>query len=106
AWGDMAPVDVFWYDGGIMPPRPAGVPEDQKLGDGKNGSMFIGESGVLTAGEYGGQARLLPDEVMTGYKRPEQTIARIEDEDPYQNWLRACKGGEAAASNFEYSGPF
>ncbi|MBI2425056.1 MAG: Gfo/Idh/MocA family oxidoreductase [Candidatus Hydrogenedentes bacterium] len=106
ARGDMAPVDVFWYDGGILPKRPEAIPADQKLGDGDNGSLFVGDKGFLTAGEYGGKARLMPDAVMTDYKKPAQTIKRIEKESPYIDWLQACKGGEAAASNFEYSGPF
>lgn len=106
ARADMGPVDVYWYDGELIPKRPEGVPLDQKLGDGRNGSFFIGEKGILTAGEYGGQARLLPDEEMKDYKRPEKTIKRIEGEDPYLNWIQACKGGDAAASNFDYSGPF
>ncbi len=106
ARGDMAPVDVFWYDGMLIPKRPEGIPANQKLGDGDNGCFFVGESGILTAGEYGGEARLLPDEKMADYKKPEQTIKRITNEDPYLNWIEACKGGEPAASNFDYSGPF
>jgi predicted dehydrogenase len=106
ARGDMAPVDVYWYDGMLIPKRPEGVPASQKLGDGDNGSFFVGEKGILTAGEYGGEARLLPDEKMKDYQKPPQTIKRIEGEDPYLNWIQACKGGEPAASNFDYSGPF
>ena len=106
ARGGMDPVDVYWYDGGLMPPHPEGVPEDQRIGQGNNGSYFVGEDGHLTAGEYGGQARLLPDERMEDYERPPQIIPRIPDESPYRNWIQACKGGVPAASNFEYSCPF
>lgn len=102
----MAPVDVYWYDGKLIPKRPDGVPGDQKLGDGNNGSYFVGDKGILTAGEYGGQARLLPDEKMKDYKKPEQTLKRIEGEDPYLNWIQGCKGGAKPESNFDYSGPF
>ena len=105
ARADMGPVDVYWYDGGLMPPRPAGVPEDQKLGDDKNGSLFIGTKGILTAGEYGGAARLLPDEVMKDYQKPPQTIPRVPGENPYRNWLDGIKTGEQPASNFSYAGP-
>ena len=101
----MPPVDVYWHDGGLLPERPAGVPENQKLGDGDNGSLFIGAKGVMTSGCYGGESRLLPDELMTDYKRPEPTLTRIKGENPYRNWLEACKGGEPAASNFEYAVP-
>jgi predicted dehydrogenase len=101
----MPAVDVYWYDGGIMPKRPDGVPENQKMGDGDNGSLFIGSTGVMTSGCYGGESRLLPDELMKDFKRPEPTIARIEGENPYLNWLACCKTGEQAVSDFSYAGP-
>ncbi len=118
ARGDMGPVDVYWYDGHWKdektgeevynrPARPAGIPDNQELGDeNKNGSYFVGDSGVITTGEYGGQSRLMPDEKMLDYKRPDKTIPRIAEQDPYRNWLEACKGGTPACSNFSYSGPF
>ncbi len=102
----MIPVDVYWYDGGLMPPHPEGVPEDQRIGSGNNGSYFVGENGYLTAGEYGERPRLLPDERMEGYEKPAQIIPRIPGENPYRNWIQACKGGPEAASNFEYACPF
>ncbi len=102
----MPPVDIYWYENGQKPPRPEGVPEGQKLGDDGNGSLFIGTAGVLTAGEYGGNARLLPDEKMQAYKRPDQTIPRVGGANHYRNFLDACKGGAPAVSNFDYAGPF
>ena len=116
--GDMAPVDVYWYDGHWKDPdsgeevynrpkRPEGVPEDQELGDeNMNGSFFAGDGGILTGGEYGGRARLLPEEKMKDYKKPDRWLPRIRFENPYLNWIQACKTGEPAASNFDYSGPF
>jgi len=106
ARGEMNAVDVYWYDGGLLPQRPAGVPENEKLGDGDNGSIFIGENGVISSGTYGGDSRIIPEQQMKDYKMPEKTLKRIEKEDPYLNWIQACKGGDAAESNFSYSGPF
>ncbi len=101
----MDPVEVFWYDGGEMPPRPEGVPEDQELGDdNSNGTIFVGDEGVLTCGEYGGNPRLLPDEEMEDFEWPEERIARSPGH--HAEWIEACKGGPAAMSNFDYSGPF
>jgi hypothetical protein len=40
------------------------------------------------------------------FKKPDPTIERIPEEDPYIDWLRACKGGQPACSNFDYAGPF
>jgi predicted dehydrogenase len=101
----MAPVTVYWHDGGWQPVRPDIVPEDQKIGDGNNGSLFIGTDGIMTSGEYGGQSRLLPDENMKDYKRPDKYIPRIPQGSPYVNWIQACKGGQPAASNFDYAAP-
>ncbi|HNR32421.1 MAG TPA: Gfo/Idh/MocA family oxidoreductase [Candidatus Hydrogenedentes bacterium] len=101
----MGPVDVYWYDGGLMPPWPEGVPADQKLGDGNNGSYFVGTEGVMTSGCYGGESRLLPDERMNDYTRPPQIIPRIPDGNSYQNWIYSIKTGEPASSNFDYAGP-
>jgi hypothetical protein len=43
---------------------------------------------------------------MADYKMPEQTIPRVPGNDPYMDFIRACKGGPAASSNFDVSGPF
>lgn len=104
--GPMDPVTVYWYDGGNKPKMPADLPADTALGDGNNGSLFIGTDGYITSGEYGGKSRLLPDSKMADYTMPNQTIPRIPDADPYLNWIQACKGGVAACSNFDYAGPF
>ena len=101
----MGPVDLYWYDGGILPKRPDGIPEDQKLGDGDNGSFFVGAAGVLTSGCYGDESRLMPDERMKEYTRPEPTIPRIPGGNPYKNWIYSIKANEPASSNFDYSGP-
>ena len=104
ARGNMPPVTVIWYDGGEMPPRPEGIDQDAKLGDGKNGSLFVGEKGIITTGTYGERTRLLPDSRMKDYKFPEPFLSRSPGH--YRDWIRGCKGGEPACSNFDYAGPF
>jgi predicted dehydrogenase len=100
----MPALTLTWYEGGLLPPRPAGVPEGQKLGDGNNGSLLIGDKGILTTGTYSERTRLLPDERMVDFKPPPQLLTRSPGH--YQDWIRACKGGEPACSSFDYSGPF
>jgi predicted dehydrogenase len=102
--GTMPPVTVTWYDGGEMPPRPKGIGENEKLGDGNNGSLFIGDKGVITTGTYGEKTRLLPGELMKDYKFPGALLTRSPGH--YRDWIRACKGGAPACSNFDYAGPF
>jgi hypothetical protein len=48
-----------------------------------------------------GYAALLPLELHREYKRPAQTLARVDGH--HADWLQACKGGTPASSNFEYA---
>ena len=105
--GEMCPVTVYWYDGGNECPRPEGVPEDEELGDpgGKQGALFIGDKGAMTVGHHGENPRLLPAEKMRDYTMPPKILPRVPDQDHFQDWIRACKGGNPACSNFDYAGP-
>jgi predicted dehydrogenase len=100
----MPPVSVYWYDGKLPVPRPAGVPDGEKLGDGANGSLFIGSKGILTTGEYGERTRLLPDARMKDFQKPPQFLTRSPGH--YRDWIRAAKGGEPSCSDFKYAAPF
>lgn len=102
--GDMPALDLTWYDGGVMPPVPAGIdPKDpkQRLGDGGNGVLFIGDKGLITCGGWAGMPRLLPLSRHTEYKRPAKTLPRSKGH--HTDWLIACKGGAPASGSFEYS---
>ena len=69
-----------------------------------DGSLFIGDKGMLTTGTYGEETRLLPAEKMADYRMPQPLLTRSPGH--YRDWIRACKGGEAACSNFNVSAPF
>jgi len=69
-----------------------------------SGSVFIGEKGVMTAGEYGGGPRLVPMSLMNDVRMPPQMLDRTPG--TYNDWLAACKGGDPACSNFDIAGPF
>jgi hypothetical protein len=43
---------------------------------------------------------------MAEYTLPAESIPRVSAQNHYRNWFEACKGGEPACSNFEYSAPF
>ncbi len=100
---EMPPCTLMWYDSGQKPPKPAEM-EAEKLDS--NGILFIGDKGKLIAGVYGASPKLLPESSMADYKRPPQTIPRVPENSPHKDWIRACKGGPEACSNFEISGPF
>jgi hypothetical protein len=71
---------------------------------GSNGSLFVGEKGLITTGTYGENTRLLPVEKMREYHFPSEFLTRSPGH--YRDWIRACKGGEPACSNFSVAGPF
>ncbi|MBW8884606.1 MAG: hypothetical protein JF612_07480, partial [Planctomycetia bacterium] len=91
-------VRVTWYDGGLLPDaKLAPLPEGQSLPD--NGSLFIGEKGVLLC-RHVGMPQLLPKEKFADYPMPQ-----IEEADHYLQWTNAIRGEGKTTSNFDYAGP-
>jgi len=102
--GDMPPLKLTWYDGGLRPPTPDGLdPNDpkQRLGQGHDGILFVGDKGYLTSAGWSGMPRLLPLSLHNDYQRPAKTLPRSKGH--HADWLAACKGGPPASANFEYS---
>ncbi|MCR4410685.1 MAG: Gfo/Idh/MocA family oxidoreductase [Candidatus Saccharicenans sp.] len=99
----MPPVKLIWYDGGLMPPRPKELPKGRRLGDEGGGCLFVGDKGMLVCSTYGENPRLLPDELMRDYKRPEKTIPRSPG--IHEEWIAAIKEGKKSTTDFSYSGP-
>ncbi|HVO09283.1 MAG TPA: Gfo/Idh/MocA family oxidoreductase [Vicinamibacteria bacterium] len=105
ARGRFGPLVAYWYDGGLQPPTPAGLdPDDpkQRLGEEGNGILFIGEKGMITCAGWSGMPRLLPLALHRSYRRPPKTLPRVEG-GHHADWLRACRGGKPACSNFDYA---
>ena len=69
-----------------------------------DGSLFIGDKGMMTTGTYGAETRLIPAEKMKEYRFPDQLLTRSPGH--YRDWIRAAKGGDAACSNFNNAAPF
>jgi predicted dehydrogenase len=107
ARGALPPVNLTWWDGGMMPPRPDILEADEELGDADGGAIFLGEKGVLICGCYGRSPRVFPESIMRDLPRTPQKIAPIPGglDGHEKDWLRACKGGPPSSSNFDYSGP-
>jgi predicted dehydrogenase len=96
--------------GGVAPARAASSPYGNSF-DGRpinrpdgSGAVFVGTKGYLTADNYGGNIRLLPQARHNEYKLPPQVLSRSPGH--YADWIRACKGGEPACSKFSVAGPF
>jgi predicted dehydrogenase len=95
ARGDMPPVKLTWYDGGMRPPRPDELEDDRQMGT--NGALFVGDKGKML-GES-----LIPDARRKEYGKPPKVLPRSPGH--HQEWIDACKGGNPAGSNFDHAGP-
>jgi predicted dehydrogenase len=101
ARGDLPPIKLTWYDG-LRAPRPPELEDGRRMGHAEGGSLFKGTKGKLVAGVYGEDPRLIPENRMKAYEKPEKTIPRVEVSHE-QDWVRACKSGQKAGADFEYS---
>ena len=98
----LPPVRMYWYDGGIRPPRPAELePQAKWLVD---GVLYVGDRGKIMHLSHGGTPSLIPLSRMRGFQKPDKTLPRVKGSHE-QNWIDACKGGAVACSNFDYAGP-
>lgn len=104
---NMPPVHLTWWDGGLMPARPAELEPDRKMGDEDGGVLLIGSKATMMAGTYGRGPRLIPETRMKDFTPPPKTLERVPGGEGghEQDWVRACKSGKPACSNFDYSGP-
>ena len=102
ARGSMPAVKWTWYDGGMMPPVPADLEETRKLQD--NGTLLIGSKATVMCDTYYDSVRIIPETKMKEMapSLPPKTIPRVAG-GHFAEWLRACKGGVPAGSNFEYA---
>ena len=110
ARGNRPAVHMAWYDGGMRPPRPAGLKqEDQhffRSGEDNEGIMYVGDKGLILAGFNGNNPRVYPES--TKYQAPpRQRGERGGYRDvAIDQWLTACKGsGPAPLANFEIQSP-
>ena len=104
ARGDKPPVELKWWDGGLMPPRPEELePERRRIGDRDGGVLFVGDTGKLACGCYARNPVLIPQARMDAYVQPPPSIPRSIGH--REEWIEACKGGNPSMANFDVSGP-
>jgi predicted dehydrogenase len=92
---EMPPVKVTWYDGGLRPPRPEGLPDGRLMGD--NGRLLVGDKGFILGGS------VYPDSRRKEIGEVPKSIPRSANH--YREWIEACKGGKPGGSNFDWAGP-
>jgi hypothetical protein len=97
----MPPVALHWYDGGLRPPKPPELGNEDMPAE---GLLFVGDDGKILAEFTGGEPRLIPKKRMEMFKAPPQTLPRPAEE--LDQWVRACHGGEPSDASFTAVAPF
>src|SRR4029453_2716052 len=75
ARGDMPAVKLTWYDGGLTPPRPEELGEEQLNGGG--GIIYVGGKGKMMQLPYGHDPRLLPKSLHDRIGEPKPLLPRV-----------------------------
>ncbi len=101
----MPEVEVYWYDGGLVPMRPEGVPAGKNLNDQGGGVIFHGTKDTLICGCYGVNPWLVSGRKPNSPKTQREVTLSHE-----MDWVRACKETPSnrveTASPFSEAGPF
>ena len=100
AKGSRPAVKLTWYDGGLTPPKPVEMGEEELNKGG--GALFLGTKGKLLHDTYGFNPRLLPKSLHEAVGKPKETYARIPTSHE-MNWIDAIRGTQKTTSPFEYS---
>jgi predicted dehydrogenase len=98
--GNLAPVRLTWYDGGLLPPKPEDI-GDARMNPG-GGLMYVGTKGKLIQDTYGLEPRLYPSPHPAAKSAPPQKLKRIAHEEHEMNWVEAIRGQAEISSPFEY----
>jgi len=103
-------VEIHWYDGGMMPNRPAGFPQGRELmGSGGGLTIFHGTKDTLLCGCYSAEPWLLSGRV-PNVPQTQRRVPKAMNGGHEMDWVRACKESPAnrvpTKSDFSEAGPF
>ncbi len=105
----MIPLEMVWYDGGILPKRPEELLPDEEMSEWDGGMIFEGSKGKLMAGLFGREPTLLPTANMNMDDLPVSAMPMVTNgsDGHQQQWVEACMEGYGAytSSPFDISGP-
>ncbi len=123
ARGVLPPVKVYWYEGfkqsagpalagqyDVVAPRQRNLPPllaqlqkqypDEEFDS--NGTLYVGEKGILYTGTYGGRMHLLPATKMEQISQPPRSLPRPKN--IIADFLEACRQGSTeTAASFDYA---
>jgi predicted dehydrogenase len=101
--GKMPPVTVYWYEGAMAknftPPAGLTAADVKPFNE-----IFVGTKGFMGTSGRGESVSLIPESKMKDYQKPKPVLKRSPGH--FQDWIRACKGGDPACSNFSIAGPY
>jgi predicted dehydrogenase len=124
AHGSRPEMRLSWYDGGLHPPRPAGLSEQdgEQFRHRQEGVMYVGDKGMLLGGFNGDNPRVYPPSPK--YQAPPREGGRGRGQGgtgatsaqggrpagpprdgAIEQWIAACKAGPPALANFEIQSP-
>ncbi len=92
---------MFWYDGGLMAPRPASLPDEFEYVT-EGGVFMVGDKGVLVHQTYGAKPQLFPASLMEQAAKVPKTERRVTTSHE-MNWVNAIKGTDVTSSPIEYA---
>jgi len=124
ARGDLPPVKLYWWDGkrpGVKGSAKGDEVDNVALGSqnrpplveklekecnrklGGNGTLYIGDKGIMYTGTYGEGTTILPEEKMKAFPVPEKTLPRIKG-GSFGDLVDAVRSGRReTGAPFEYS---
>jgi predicted dehydrogenase len=101
--GKMPPVKVYWYEGAMAraftPPEGLTAEDVHPFNE-----IFVGTKGFMGTSGRGEKVSLIPESKMKEFQKPDPVLKRSPGH--FQDWIRACKGGEPACSHFGIAGPY
>jgi predicted dehydrogenase len=103
AQGDQPAVKMVWYDGGKKPSRDLVKGRDLP----GNGVIMIGQKDTLFVPSYWGGGAFLSGAKVEDFKGVAERLPKAADfeMEHHREWIKACKGGPKALSNFDFAGP-
>ena len=98
ARGEMPPLDIYWYDGGMRPPTPEELEVDNREMP-SSGMMFVGDHGKILGDFRGSNPQIIPEKKMREFQAAKKTAQRTAERGG--GWLEAFRGGKPSPGNFE-----
>ncbi len=124
----MVPVKIYFYDGLAkdqtysrktvpkrwrsvnkrewqnVPPLLDELEKKYNRNFGNNGSLLVGDKGIMCMGSFGDGCRMVPEKAHRAFPVPEKVLPRVKGTHQ-DDFFQACHNGTQACANFEYSVP-